>query len=97
METQPIDSSGKLPGGREFRGPAELRAALRSRRDAFARCLAEKMLTYALGRGLDRSDRRTVDRIVARLARDGYRFSALVLAIVESDPFRSPHATGAKP
>jgi hypothetical protein len=95
--TQPIDPSGKLPGGSEFRGPIELRAALLSHRDAFARCLAEKMLTYALGRGLDRADRRAVDRIVASLARNEYRYSALVMAIVESEPFRSPHTTGDKP
>jgi hypothetical protein len=94
---RPIDPSGKLPGGREFQGPAELRAALRSRRDAFAHCIAEKMLTYALGRGLERADRRVVDRIVARLARDGYRFSALILAIVESAPFRTPESTGGSP
>jgi hypothetical protein len=55
------------------------------------------MLTYALGRGLERADRRVVDRIVARLARDGYRFSALVLAIVESAPFRTPESTGGRP
>jgi hypothetical protein len=93
----PIDDSGRLPGGRAFRGAEGLRSVLRSRRDAFARCLAEKMLTYALGRGLDRSDRRTVDRIVGRLAADGYRFSALVLAIVESRPFREPMNGGARP
>jgi hypothetical protein len=90
----PVDPIGSLPGGRELRGPAELRAALRSRRDAFARCLAEKMLTYALGRGLERADRRAVDRIVARTARDGYRFSALVLAIVESQSFYSSESSG---
>jgi hypothetical protein len=90
----PVDPTGSLPGGREFRGPAELRAALRSRKDAFARCLVEKMLTYALGRGLERADRRAVDRIVARLAGDGYRFSALVLAIVESKPFYSSESSG---
>ncbi len=95
--TQPIDSSGKLPGGSEFRGPVELRTALRLRRDAFTRCLAEKMLTYALGRGLDRSDRRAVNRIVARLARNEYRYSALVMAIVESKPFLSPPSTGDQP
>ena len=87
---QPIDSSGQLPGGRAFHGPAELKAALLSRRDAFARCLTEKMLTYALGRGLDRADRRAVDQIVARLARNEYRFSALILAMVESEPFLNP-------
>jgi hypothetical protein len=92
-----IDASGRLPAGREFRGPGGLRDVLRTRRDAFARCLAEKMLTYATGRGLDRSDRRAVDRIVARLARDGYRFSALVLAVVESQPFREPSKDGGQP
>jgi hypothetical protein len=92
-----IDDSGRLPSGRDFRGPDGLRSLLQTRRDAFARCLAEKMLTYALSRGLDRSDRRTVDRIVARLAADGYRFSALVLAIVESQPFREPAKAGGPP
>jgi hypothetical protein len=89
-----IDSSGQLPGGGRFRGPADLRAVLSSRRDAFARCLAEKMLTYALGRGLERADRREVDRIVVRLARAGYRFSELVLAVVESGPFLTPEKRG---
>ena len=55
------------------------------------------MLTYALGRGLDRSDRRAVDHIVQRLAREQYRFSALVLAVVESEPFRKPTRNGGAP
>jgi Protein of unknown function (DUF1592)/Protein of unknown function (DUF1588)/Protein of unknown function (DUF1585)/Protein of unknown function (DUF1587)/Protein of unknown function (DUF1595) len=84
---QPIDSAGQLPGGQAFQGPAQLKAALLSRRNAFARCLTEKLLTYALGRGLDRADRRDVDHIVATLVRKDYRFSALVLAVVESEPF----------
>ena len=87
---KPIDSSGELPGPRVFHGSTELKTELLSRRDAFARCFAEKMLTYALGRGLDRGDRRAVDQIVARLARNDYRFSALVLAVVESEPFLKP-------
>ncbi len=94
---RPIDATGKLPAGRDFRGAEGLRAVLRPRRDAFARCLAEKMLTYALGRGLDRSDRRDVDHIVARLKADGYRFSALVLAVVESRPFLEPAQSGGTP
>ncbi len=94
---QPIDASGKLPGGKAFHGPAELRAVLKSRRQAFARCLAEKMLTYAMGRGLESDDRRHVDQIVSRLARDGYRFSALMLAIVESDLIREPQRGGGRP
>ena len=92
---QPIDASGKLPSGRAFRGPAELKTVLLSRRHAFAHCLAEKMLTYALGRGLERADRRAVDQIVARLADEGYKFSALVLAVAESEPFlTSPVSRG---
>ena len=88
---QPIDSAGRLPGGRTFQGPAQLKAALLSRRNAFARCLTEKLLTYALGRGLERADRRDVDHIVAKLVRQGYRFSALILAVAESQPFLHPH------
>ena len=87
---RPIDSSGRLPGGLTFKGATELKAALLSRRDEYARCLAEKMLTYALGRGLDRADRRAVDQIVATLIHNEYRFSALILAIVESEPFLNP-------
>jgi hypothetical protein len=92
-----IDATGRLPAGRSFRGPEGLRDVLRARRDVFARCLAVKMLTYALGRGLDRPDRRAVDLIVARVARDEYRFSALVLAVVESQPFRKPSKAGEQP
>jgi len=87
---QPIDSAGQLPGGRSFQGPAELKAALLSRHSAFVRCLTEKLLTYALGRGLERADRRDVDNIVAKLSRKDYRFSALVLGVVESEPFLHP-------
>jgi Protein of unknown function (DUF1592)/Protein of unknown function (DUF1588)/Protein of unknown function (DUF1587)/Protein of unknown function (DUF1585)/Protein of unknown function (DUF1595) len=89
-EKQSIDSSGRLPGGLVFHGPAELKTALLVRRDAFVSCLAEKMLTYALGRGLDRADRRAVDQIVATLARNEYRFSALILAVAESESFLNP-------
>ena len=89
-ENQPIDPSGEFPGGLNFHGPAELKTALLVRRDAFVRCLVEKMLTYALGRGLDRADRRAVDKIVNNLARHDYRFSALIFAVIESEPFLNP-------
>jgi hypothetical protein len=92
-----VDVSGTLPGGQSFRGPAELRAILRSRPDAFARCLTEKLLTYALGRGVQRHDRSFVNAIVRRLARKHYRFSALVLALVHSEPFQSRGYGGQKP
>jgi len=64
-----IDASGELPGGEKFAGPAELKQILLARQDDFVRCLAEKLLTYALGRGIEYSDRCTVDDI-ARAARD---------------------------
>jgi hypothetical protein len=84
----PIDSSGTLPSGESFRGPKELRAVLKAHTPDFARCLTQKMLTYALGRGLEESDRCAVDQIVNSLESNRYRFSALVLAIAKSDPFQ---------
>ena len=94
---QLIDPSGRLPGARAFRGPVELKAALRSRDRAFVRCLAEKLLTYALGRGLERSDLRAVDQIVANLPGEEYKFSALVIAITQSGPFLSGPASKENP
>jgi hypothetical protein len=82
-----IDPGGELPGGKTFKGPAELKAILKARKDAFARCLAEKMLTYALGRGLESYDRRAVGSVATDLAKGEYRFTSLVMAIVQSDPF----------
>ena len=94
---QPIDPSGRLPGARVFRGPAELKAALRSRDHAFVRCLAEKLLTYALGRGLKRSDLRAVDQIVVNLAGEEYKFSSLVIAVTQSEPFLRARASRENP
>jgi hypothetical protein len=82
-----VDASGTLPSGESFRGPGELKAILKGRPREFARCLTEKMLTYALGRGLEESDRCAVDRIVKELESREYRFSALVQGIAASDPF----------
>jgi hypothetical protein len=82
-----IDASSKLPTGEEFKGPEALRKLLVSRQDEFVRCLAEKLLTYALGRGLAYYDQCVVEDIVGKVKFAGYRFSALVLGIVRSDPF----------
>ncbi len=87
-----IDPSGRLPGGRAFRGPTELRKTLVSRSGAFVRCLTEKMLTYALGRGLERADRAAVEQIKCSVECDGYRYSSLILGVVESNPFRDQTA-----
>ncbi|MCA9150512.1 MAG: DUF1592 domain-containing protein, partial [Planctomycetales bacterium] len=84
-----IDPSGTLPGNQQFRGPAELRQILKNqRRDQFLRCVSEKMLTYALGRELQSYDRCAVDAIVRELTANDFRFSALVKAVVSSEPFR---------
>src|SRR5262249_18466763 len=66
--TVPIDSSGTLPDGRSFQGYKDLRALLKAEPSAFTECLAEKMLIYALGRGLERHDRQTVKAIADRVA-----------------------------
>jgi hypothetical protein len=89
-----VDNSGQLPDGRTFHGPEELRALLAERTPDFARCLAEKMLVYALGRGLVPADRCAVDRIVRQLSANQYRFSSLVSGIVQSEPFRQANSKG---
>jgi mono/diheme cytochrome c family protein len=91
----PIDATGALPDGDEFNGPDELRTVLKDQHDAFSRCLTSKLLTYALGRGLERYDTRTVRRIANRLPAHQYKFSALVLEIVNSLPFQSRRGVSA--
>lgn len=83
-----IDPAGELPDGSRFAGPAELKQVLIKKEDAFRRCLTEKMLTYALGRGLGPTDRPWVDAIAAAVAKDQNKLSSMVLEIVTSDPFR---------
>jgi len=84
----PIDATGSLPDGRTFEGPQGLKKILNDSREAFAQCLTEKLLTYALGRGLERYDRPTVNTIVTRLNGSDARFTGLVLEIVNSLPFQ---------
>jgi hypothetical protein len=83
-----IDASGVLPDGTNVDGPAGLRNALLARPDQFASALAEKLLTFALGRGLDYHDAPAVRGIAAQAAAGDYRFSSLVLGIVRSTPFQ---------
>jgi hypothetical protein len=84
----PIDSSGVLPSGQKFQGPMELVTILKSRQKDFAHCLSEKMLTYALGRGLEYYDKCALDAIVQGVEKDQYRLATLVKEVVRSDPFR---------
>jgi len=83
-----IDNSGTLPDGRSFSGAKALKEILKADAGLFARNFTEKLLTYALGRGLERSDRPVVDQISRDIAGDNYRFVTLVHQIVNSRPFK---------
>jgi hypothetical protein len=83
-----IDASGVLPDGKSFNGAQDLKQILKGESGKFIRNVTEKLLTYALGRGLERHDGPTVDQISARVTSDGYRFSTLVMEIVKSQPFQ---------
>jgi len=89
-----IDASGVLPSGEKFNGSTELIAILKGRSKQFSRCLAEKLMTYAIGRGLEYYDRCAVDKLLDAHARDGYRFSALITQIVLSEPFQMRRGEG---
>jgi hypothetical protein len=83
----PIDATGALPDGRKFDGVAELRAALAARPERFVNTMTEKLLTYALGRGLEYYDMPAVRKILEDAAPDGYRMHAIVAGVVKSYPF----------
>jgi hypothetical protein len=90
----PIDPNGQLVSGENFQGPAELRKILLTKkRPDFLRCCSEKMLTYALGRGLEYYDRTTIARLTASLEKDP-RFSNLVMEVVHSVPFQQRRGEG---
>ena len=84
----PIDASGSIPGGSSFDGVAGLREAILTRPDVFVSTMTEKLLTYALGRGLDHHDAPAIRNVVRHAAINDYRFSSLVLGIIESTPFQ---------
>ena len=93
-----IDPRGELPDGTTFLGSKELQVMIRTgMRARFVRCVSEKMLIYALGRGLEYYDECTLDKIVSDVRDEDYRFSALLIAICESDPFRKRFGAGASP
>jgi hypothetical protein len=84
----PLDTGGVLADGSSVDGPAALREAILSRPDAFATVLTERLLTYALGRGVEPADMPSVRAIVRAAARSGYRFEAVLMGIVESPQFQ---------
>ena len=84
---QPIDVTGGLPDGSKFAGVAGLEQALLRRPDLFVTALTEKLLTFALGRGVEASDAPAVRKIVREARADGYRISSILLGVAESAPF----------
>jgi mono/diheme cytochrome c family protein len=83
-----IDASGALPSGAKFEGPAGLREVLLDQREQFVRTVTEKLLMYALGRGVEHYDLPTIRAITRDAARNDYRWSSVILGIVRSLPFQ---------
>ncbi len=83
-----IDASATLPDGRKFNGPMELKKLIQSRKEQFVECLIEKVLTYALGRGMEHYDGPVIKDLGAVMARHGYKLSTLVVEVVKSYPFQ---------
>jgi hypothetical protein len=93
-----IDATGRLPDGTEFSGPAGLTQLMVTKyREDFVRTVTEKLMTYALGRGVDYYDNPTVRAIARQAAADNYRMSSLILSIVTSTPFTMRQAAGEAP
>jgi hypothetical protein len=92
--TRKIEVAGTLPTGESFADPAGLKKILAASKDDFARALTEKMMVYALGRPLERGDRREVKRIVEELRKKEYRVSALLEGVILSYPFQYRRAAG---
>ena len=83
-----VDSSGQMPDGTVFQGPAGLRSLLLEQRDRFAGTVTEKLLAYAVGRGPEFYDRPTIRAIIRNTASENYRWSSIIVGIVQSTPFR---------
>jgi hypothetical protein len=86
---QKIETGGKLISGEEFADVRDLKRIItHARKDDFYRCMTEKLMTYALGRGLEYYDVESVDRVVTSLGRDNGRFSTLLMGVIDSAPFQ---------
>jgi mono/diheme cytochrome c family protein len=84
----PVDASGVLPNGVKFNGPAELRKVLLSHPEQFANTVTDRLLTYALGRGVEYYDQPAIRKITREAASNNYKWSSLILGIVNSTPFQ---------
>jgi hypothetical protein len=85
---KPVDASGAMPDGTKFSGVAEFRATLLAHPDRFATTVAEKLMTYALGRGITYGDAPAIRQIVRDASKNNYKFSAMVLGVIKSIPFQ---------
>ena len=85
---KPIDASGGLPDGSKFQGVAGLQKALLSRPEVFTTTFTEKLLTYALGRGVEYYDAPAVRKVVQESRSQDFRFSSFILGVVNSTPFQ---------
>jgi hypothetical protein len=82
-----IDASGEFSDGSKFAGPGDLKSIILAKREDFVRCITEKMLTYALGRGIEYYDRPTIEKIVGAMPGQEYKIQSLIREIVLSEPF----------
>ena len=87
-----IDPSGEFADGTHFQGPGDLKSIIAEKKEEFLRCLIEKLMTYALGRGIEYYDRPVVEQIAQSTTHQQFRMQALIHAIVQSDPFRKRRA-----
>jgi mono/diheme cytochrome c family protein len=85
----PIDVGGTLPGGKSFTTAAEMRTVLLDRMPEVSHCMTDKLMTYALGRGMQTYDKRALEQVEKAVAADGYRFQTMVHEVVMSLPFQS--------
>jgi hypothetical protein len=83
-----IDAASEMPDGTKFSGPAGIKKYLMGKKGQFVHAFSERMLTYALGRGVEGNDKCNVDAVAKRVTQNGYKFSSLVKAVVTSEPFR---------
>jgi hypothetical protein len=91
----PIDASSSLPDGTKLGGPEDLRKLLLSRKNEYIETVTDKLLTYAIGRGTEYYDAPVTRQILRTIAPEDYRWSALISAIVKSQPFQMRRAAPA--
>ena len=85
----PVDVGGTMPNGKSFETAAQMRAVLQGSMPQITRCLTEKVMTYALGRGMQPYDNRTLNQITKAVEADGQHFQTLIYEVVRSLPFQS--------